>query len=282
MTPTSEAQAMAPEVATDIRLRAVLAVVGGEPLGVVARHYGVEGLLLERWYRQFLTAGTAALAHDRQVGREEAILRFYSHLAEETRFALGALAGWLELLAARPTPDDAAAAAASARQILDRLRRLCDAATDSAAAARGEMDLELERLDLTALMEAVVGADPAVELTAPAPLPVLGDRGRLLQVASAVVGALRPASGPLTVVVQARANRAEVLVTTPAPAPFEAIDALFEPFSAVADGGEGARLFVCRAVVSAHGGEMGIDTAADSTAVWVHLPLAAPEDTPAA
>lgn len=281
MTARTQAHDTTPEVATDVRLRAVLTVIGGESLGTVARRYGVEGILLERWYRQFLTAGTAALAHERHAGREETILRFYSRLADETRVALGALGGWVELLAARPSPDDAAEAAASARQILDHLRRLSDDAADSAAAARGEIDLEVEPLDLTALVETVVGADPGVELTAPLPVPVVGDRGRLLQVTAAVVGALRGGNRPLEVVVARHSDWAELRVTTPAPMPFEALEGLFEPFRGTKDMGEGTGLYVCRALVSAHGGELGTHTGAGSTTAWLRLPLADPGETAA-
>lgn len=268
--------APAPQLATDIRLKAVLAVVAGESLGAVARRFGVEGLLLERWYRQFLTAGTAALANERTGAREEAVLRFYSALSDEMRGGVAALGGWVELLAAARSSEDAREAAAAARHVLDRLRTLSDDARDSARVALGDLgdELRIERVDLAAVVEAVAGSGPGVQFVSPGPTPVAGDRGRLVQVVRALLGAAGRHGGAVQVALRRRPAWVELTATSDQPMPFEALQGLFQPFSQPPGIGDGSGLHVTHALVEAHGGQIGVHADDASTTLWMRLPAA--------
>lgn len=210
------------------------------------------------------------LGAPRSARHEEAVLRFYSALAEEMRAPLAALAGLTEIIAAQAGPD-AAAAQLEIRAILARLRRLADDAHDSAALALGRFELRRRPVDLGEIVAAALPA--GTPFTRPAPLIVLGDRDRITRIVRSLLAAGSLAGGRPRAVLEARDAWAELRLITPGFLPVDVIQGLFEPFSRPADVSDGLGLSLSRALAEAHGGKIGAD-AGEATVLWLRLPLA--------
>jgi signal transduction histidine kinase len=241
-----------------------------DDLAGAALRFGVPEAELERWCREFLTAGAEAVAGRRQPKREEAVLRFYSALGEDFRSPVAALGGWIEVLAASGDRE----AGAAARQVLNRVRRLADDARDSAAAALGQLALRRRRVDLATIIDAVAGADSKVSATLSGPVPVDADPDRLFQLIAGLLAAARSAGSSVDVVVHHRSPWAEVQFLTDRPLPFGVLQSLYEAFNRPESaGGEAISLYLCRALAVAHGGELGAVGDETGTTLSLRLPL---------
>jgi len=205
--------------------------------------------------------------------REEAILRFYEGLAGELRGPINALSGWTEVLAAAAPGSQAAEVADAMRFTLGHLRRLCDDARDSAAVALGHLELRPQPVDLAAIVDAAVACHPlrSARYVSSGPVVVDGDRERLTQVVDSVLSAVTTAGGMVRIALRAVDPWAELTMTNDRPISFEVMRDLFEPFSRRP--GEGPGLYVCRALVMAHGGEIGARADDGADTLWMRLPL---------
>lgn len=216
---------------------------------------------------------TATPATATRSGGEEAVLRYYAGLADEMRGPLNALAGWIEVLAQESASESTSDVRHAAAVVIARLRRLCDDAKDSATVALGQVELHRQPVDLSAVVGEVAASTAPARFDAPGPVVVHGDRKRLTQAVTTLLSA--PAAyGPVSVTLSRHGAWAHLSVTSARPVPFEVFRGLFEPFSRPPGSGDAVGLYVCRALVAAHGGEVGVNAGDDGgTTLWLRLPV---------
>jgi signal transduction histidine kinase len=154
--------------------------------------------------------------------------------------------------------------------------------------SEGAIPLQPRPLDLADVCRRAVAElqevhpDRGIAFAAPSAIPLVGDAERLLQVASNLVGNALQHSPPETDVavrLQETADEAVLEVhNSGAPIPEELLPDLFEPFrqavrTADATGSVGLGLFIVRALVRAHGGDVEArSNAAEGTTFTVRLP----------
>ncbi|HEY7947911.1 MAG TPA: HAMP domain-containing sensor histidine kinase, partial [Acidimicrobiales bacterium] len=238
---------------------------------------------------------------------EERLRRFLADASHELRTPLTSIRGYSEIFerGARDRPEDLAT---SMRHIRGEANRMSELVDDLLLLARldRERPLEHEQVELTAVVAAAVDAgrvkapDRPISFTPAAPVTVVGDAHRLRQVVDNLVAnaiAHTPAGSPIAVDVGADGETALLTVADQGPgiAPEERVH-IFEPFHradpsrARSTGGVGLGLAIVSAIAVAHGGSVGVDSAApppdNSTdgapdaatgpgaTFWVRLPLA--------
>jgi signal transduction histidine kinase len=265
---------------------AALAVLAGTSLGQVAADAGVEPELVQRWVHLFVEGGKLRLDGRMDPSSYEARDRFLTLIAHEFRTPLAIIAGWVETLRAGDLPPQLTETALSAiaRQVA-YLQRIARDALDAGAVARGQLRLVVGRLDLRSLMAAVVDSmQDAACLDGDGPVSVVGDAARLEQVAAEVVAHARRLAGEGPVCITVRSDA--VMATVEAAAAgsrlsFADAAVLFEPFERSDTSiGTGLGLFLCRALLSAHGGEIGVRSDDHATVFWFRVPVLGPSDGP--
>ena len=219
-------------------------------------------------------------------GRLVAVGEVASTLAHELNQPLGALSSFATGLLNRlqagtisssdtvPVVTRMAGLAEKAGRIIQRV---------NAIARRRE--ISLQRLDLVALLQRLV---PGAALVAPEALWVEADELLLEHLVNNLLGnaqeAAAPGQGRVEVRLHADAPRhvAVLAVADSGPGVHEDVAAhVFEAFYSTKDGGMGMGLAICRSIVEAHHGEIGVDRdpVLGGARFTVELPLA---DTPAA
>jgi two-component system, OmpR family, sensor kinase len=236
---------------------------------------------------------------------EQRMRRFLADASHELRTPLTSLRGYAELVRMRGGLDEDASD--SLRRIETEGKRMGGLVDDLLTLARSDRGTVAERIAVDAaevVDDAVAGVraaypDRMVDVTAPDPLPVLGDRNQLLQVVTNVLtNAAVHATAPVPIRVTAvrDGDRVVVRVADGGPGlPPEQAAQVFDRFWRAdaartrVRGGSGLGLSIVQALVAGHGGEVGFDSAeATGTTVTVTLPAAAPApaetlgDTPAA
>jgi signal transduction histidine kinase len=216
-----------------------------------------------------------------QVAREQRAQRikddFLSIVSHELRTPLTSIQGYAQLLEAR-LRDSASAKEMSQMRVIrsqvGRMRRLVDDLLDVSRIDRsGAVSIEPEALDLaTELREAAARTEREhperhVTLDVPDSLPIQADRDRIGQVLTNLLdNAVKysPDGGEVTLRAEERGDRVEVTVadTGVGIAP-ELAEQVFERFFQVEGdaprrrfGGLGLGLYITRAIVVAHGGEI--------------------------
>lgn len=272
-----------PPRAVDPRIAAAVQVLAGQDLAAVAEHHGVEPALVRRWATQFLAAGAAAVRGEALGGEAEARDRLLAAIEHELRTPLALLRGYAGLLAAGRVEADQQVELAA--RVEDRVRALEDVLVrlgETTAATLGRLRLRREPTTLAALLEPFsrrcrvqVEADAELEVDIVRVRLVVGD---LLDVAHA-------AHGTTDVVLRARAGADwHVLEVRRSGAPMdpERLRVLLDPF-APRDGHADVTfgLYLARALVVRHGGQLGVRREDDGTdRLWVRLPPEAPEPGP--
>jgi len=267
----------------DQRVAAAAELVAGVPAQEVAARLGVEVELVERWRELFVEGGRLRLAGRMEPSSFEARERFLTLVAHELRTPLAVIGGWVETLRdGNLAPAEADRALAVVAKQVEQLERTTRNALDAAAVARNQLRLAVSSFDLRHLVVEVLASlqeDPAT-IADGEPLVVAADRERLEQVTAEVVGHARrlAGSGPLRVAVVERTGSACVRVTTPgAEIGFEDAAALFEPYErADTSVGTGLGLYLSRALLAAHGGEIGLRSEPGGTELWFRLPTCGP------
>jgi two-component system OmpR family sensor kinase len=238
-------------------------------------------------------------AFDARTASEERLRRFLADASHELRTPLTSIRGYAEIFdrGARDRPADLATSMYHIRSEADRMSELVD---DLLLLARLDRERPVERVpvDLRAIAAEAVDAarvgDPGrtIALLATAPVPLLGDDGRLRQVVdNLLTNALRytPAGSPIEVRVWSAGTAAVLDVVDHGPGiePGER-EGIFEPFHrsdpsrARATGGVGLGLAIVSAIAKAHDGEVGVtDTPGGGATFWMRLP-STPPDEPAA
>jgi two-component system OmpR family sensor kinase len=235
---------------------------------------------------------------------EERMRRFVADASHELRTPLTSIRGFAELYrqGAASSPDDVARVM---RRVEDSAAQMGVLVNDLLLLARLDQQRPLEQapVDLVALATDAVHDARAVapervislEVATGEAAVVLGDDVRLRQVlGNLITNALShtPAGTPVdvTVAVAPQAHEARLAVRDHGPGLDEADAArVFERFYRAdasrtrAAGGTGLGLSIVAALVSAHNGQVGVDTApGEGATFWVRLPLAegAPQPAP--
>lgn len=182
-----------------------------------------------------------------------------------------------------PHPGSARASgiAAEARHLLGLLESVADAE----AAAAGRLKSRPRSIDLAALVRETVARthleDHPISVSAEGPITVRADAERIRQV---VVNLLMnaahysPAGTPIDIAVTPRSSSAQVEIRDQGPGiPASERRKLFQKFTRLttADGtrGSGLGLYICRAIVEDHGGEIGYARAGKASTFTFSLPL---------
>ncbi|WP_370325628.1 ATP-binding protein [Euzebya sp.] len=272
----------APDHGADARATAVLTVLGGVSARTVADRYDIPVSLLDRWVSDFLAAGRSAMADEHPEGDARARHdRYLSLVAHELRSPLAMLQGWADLLGADPEDRDVVAHAVSGiGSNVARLRRLVDDALDAASVAQGRLDLRLVTTPLAPIVRQVLGAraDHVPDLVVDDDVVVRIDPDRIGQVLDNLIDNARKHGDGVTAVHVGRAgDDAEISVHSPGQGIDEDVASrMFEPFErgSSATDGVGLGLFVCRSLVTAHGGRIGVRSDLAGNRFWVRLPVA--------
>lgn len=223
---------------------------------------------------------------------------FLATLSHELRTPLNAILGWTQVLQSGPTdPEDIA----QGLEVIERNTRvqaqLIDDLLDMSRIVSGKMRVDIERLSITAPVEAAIESvrstastrQIAVEVSFRHPgLIVMGDRNRLQQVMwNLLTNAIKftPTNGSVEVTVEREGNQAVVTIRdTGQGIPPEFLPHVFDRFRQ-ADSlaphqktGLGLGLAIVKQLVELHGGDVraysaGLGTGATFT---VRLPLAEP------
>ena len=267
----------------DERRSIALAVLGGRPVVEVAREWGVEPELVERWVELFDEGGRLRLAGLADPSSFEARDRFLVLVAHEFRTPLTVIKGWVDTLARLDLPDELRRQAlASVSRQVDTLERIARNALDAGAMARNQLRLSVSRFELRRLLDEIAGG--AAVLVSGADVTVSADRDRIAQVVGDVLAhALRLAAGiPPSIEVDVSADVVTVTVTAIGRAlSYDEAADLFEPYGrSDTTVGTGLGLFVGRALLAAHGGEIGLRSAGETTAFWFRLPRSGPPAGP--
>jgi signal transduction histidine kinase len=260
----------------DPRVRAVLEVLAGDPADEVAARWAVEPVLLARWLRAFVEAGTAQVTN-RPVGdiaRQRD--RFLTTFMHGLRSPLAVSQMWVGLL--RDGPHDAETMNELAGHLQDSLDQLDERALDVellTAAMLGRLSLDARRVTMG---ELAAGLDP---------VPVVGGEGSDLEVhvdPPLFTRVLRDlwdtactAGGdPIDV-------RLEVAIVHPwievrivrdgSPIDPQTLHAMFEPFDRAEDSPRvTVGLYLARALTVVHGGTIGVEQDDRRTTFGVRIP----------
>ncbi len=252
--------------------------------------------------RRLEQAQTAAASVVGEAARLEEVDRFrvtfIATVSHDLRTPLTAAHAGLSLLdrsaADRLRPDEGELLA-NARRNVGRLGLLLDDLLAFNQLEAGTLRLDREPLDLRAVVaDAVAAVHPllrdkgqALELDLPAPLPHLGDAGRLEQVfLNLLANAHRHTPPGSRIVVAGRVADDQILISVRDDGPgvpaaeLEAIFARFYRLAA-AEGGSGLGLAIARAIVELHGGRLWAESRpAEGTVFHVALPRAEPGGEP--
>jgi two-component system CheB/CheR fusion protein len=211
----------------------------------------------------------------------------------ELKTPTAAIHNYLQLVDRELAEGDVKEAGKYAGRALSQTRRLAtliERLLDVSRIQRGQLELQLDVVDVSAVVRSAVDVAqvlpkaPSFQVKAdPKPVRVRADPGRLEQVfLNLLVNAMEhaPASGPVEVTVGISDGRAEVVIRDHgAGVPAEHIRTMFDAYTRLGqphrEPGLGLGLFVAREIVTAHGGEIDAKSRiGKGTVMTVRLPLA--------
>jgi len=268
----------------EARAEAALAVLRGASVAEVAGRIGVDPGTVLHWADLFCEGGEARLSEVAPLapGVRDRFLTLISH---EFRTPLAIISGWVEvMMGPDPGPEVRSEALASIKRQVSHLERVARDALDAGALARGQLRLMVAPVHLRRLVSEVVSSmgDPQVVLAPGPDIEVTADASRLEQVVGGVVAhARRLAEGTLVTVEVSYEDTSHALVRASVHGHELGIadaTALLEPYArSDTSFGTGLGLYLCRAILAAHGGEIGLRAEGDTTTFWFRLPVAGPE-----
>jgi len=220
---------------------------------------------------------------------------FLATVSHELRTPLSAILGWSRMLASGQLDQDKAKRALEAvERNAQAQAKLVDDILDVARGMAGNVRLELKAIDLAAVahrgVDAIAPAASAkkiqVEVSAPSPVPVIGDAARLQQVVwNLVSNAVKftPSGGRVRVAICSVDGHAELEVTdTGVGIPSAFLPFVFDKFRQAdgsftrQHGGLGLGLAIARHLVELHGGSVEAKSEGEGKGATfvVRLPLA--------
>ncbi|MCB9596781.1 MAG: PAS domain-containing protein [Sandaracinaceae bacterium] len=226
---------------------------------------------------------------------ERAKDEFLSTVSHELRTPLASIHGALGLIeggAAGEVSDKAHELVALGRRNTDRLLRLVNDLLDLKRLEAGRMKLRRRALDPAESVKAaldglaVIAADAGVELEARGgtALSIWADPDRVVQVLTNLVSnaiKFSPEGSAVTVSIAHRARFVRFTVSDRGPGiPEDEQERLFSRFQQLDQSdarsiqGSGLGLAIAQAIVRQHGGEIGIESAAEGTTFYFELPVA--------
>jgi signal transduction histidine kinase len=287
------------QVVPDLALRTVM-VGPGEPLLPVPdvqigdRVFSPSFRLLPSDSAANTTVALRDVTNRRQA--ETRRLDFYSMIAHDLRTPLSAVLLRLELATIGKHGVLPATLMADLRKIDANVRTLVAMINDFLELARFEgigHKIEREHVDLARLLhETMEDFQPLIDVEGlrwetsglARNAHVLGDRSRLIQVLSNLIGnaiKFTPRGGIITTSVHQGDDHIEVAVTdTGKGIPPAALDGLFQRYTRVlegerADAGTGLGLMIVREIVEAHGGLVGVEShLGEGSRFWFRIPRA--------
>jgi two-component system OmpR family sensor kinase len=231
-------------------------------------------------------------AFDDRLTAEQRLRQFVADASHELRTPVTSIRGFAELFrrGAGERPADLANVMRRIEQEGERMGELVEELLLLARLDQG-LPLELEPVDVTAVVEAAVdaarAADPErpIDVDSQNPLVVLGAESRLRQVVDNLLTNARvhtPAATPVHVRLAAEDERSVLEISDEGPGvPAEEAEPIFERFHRVdrsrarSQGGVGLGLAIVRSVVEAHGGAVVYRPRPGGGSVFrVSLPLA--------
>ncbi|MDB4961674.1 MAG: two-component sensor histidine kinase [Myxococcales bacterium] len=280
-----ESQARADKAQTMLVLTSVLGVGISIVLAV---------LVLRRLTREFQHVQEATGVATRAAKAREEILAVVSHDLRNPLNAVVLGASLLEESPGLPAPERRYVS--SIRSASDRMQHLIDELVDNAHVEAGQLVLRTQACEAQALLhsavELFVDRAPAkgvkLRSTADPGLRLDVDRERILQVLSNLLGNALKFARPgdeITATAERRARivRFEVRDTGTG-IPEDQLPHLFERYwqgKRTEKGSVGLGLYICKHIVEAHGGTIGVTSEpGQGSAFWFELPLAASRESP--
>ena len=299
--PFADETAVSDSLDRSLTIAAAIAAVAGVLVAVTVAWFVVRALLRRLSDVQRVTARLAAGDHHARVSvpsepelaelatsinslgeslaaTDRKRARLISDLAHELRNPLTTIQGSMEGLidgVVPATPDTFASVAEEA----DRLRRLTIDLSELARGQEDALELDASTVDVGEVVSATVdslrpqfaGKGVDIDVDVPSAATVIGDRDRLVQVLTNVIGnALThtPAQGAVNVVATRAEKAVMVSVTdTGSGIPPDQLDTVFDRYTRLDHGqaGTGIGLNIARTVVAAHGGTITADSAGPGT-----------------
>lgn len=268
----------------DGRAEAALSVLRGVSVAQVAEEQGVTPEILLQWVDLFCEGGEARLSERAPVDPVTRD-RFLTLVAHEFRTPLAIISGWVDtMLASGSAPEIRDEALASIRRQVSHLERVARDALDAGAVARGKLRLIVGPVNLRDLVEGVLSSmrDTRLVLLPGDEVVVVGDGSRLEQVVGGVLEHARRLAEDARVDIEVSTQDGEWarLTATVQGSELDIGDAaaLLEPYArSDTSFGTGLGLYLCRALLVAHGGEIGLRTEKNTTMFWFRLPKSGPE-----
>jgi len=201
-------------------------------------------------------------------------------IVHDLRHPISSLFGIIKLLE-MVLPEEALRANQSllnlATSTCEHMQLLVDSLLDIARMESGEVELELEQLNLSQLIEDAVNrpvlpTQEGVKLTAAISLnlpPIMADEEKVKRIlANLISNAIKytPSGGQITVAAELQKNQVQVSVADTGPGvPPDERERIFERFAQISDNsprgkGFGLGLAFCRLAVEAHGGKIWVES----------------------
>jgi signal transduction histidine kinase len=270
---------------TDGRVAAAVSVLRGASVTTVAQERGVSPEVVLEWVDLFCEGGEALLGKGMHAETPKGD-RFLTLIAHQFRTPLAIIAGWVDMMTvAGPLSEGVhAEALTSIRRQVAHLERVARDALDAGAVARGQLRLIVAPVKLRDLIAGVLSAihDPLLSLKPGEEVAIVADGSRLEQVVGGVLEHARRLAEDVPVTVDIDTSQADqVTVRTWVDGRELAIGeaaVLLEPYASTDTSfGRGLGLYLCRALLVAHGGEIGLRTEGGCTLFWFSVPRQGPE-----
>lgn len=233
-----------------------------------------------------------------RVEQEKRMAEFVATVSHELRSPLTSIKGAMGLLLSKSAgdiPDKAAAMLEIAHRNADRLILIINDILDLEKMGNGEMDFQIEDVDLGDLIRETNSANATLQQRfgvdlvvtgADTPLPFRTDPNRFIQILTNLLSNAHKFSAPgsrITIDVRCTDGEARIAVTDQGPGiPREEQSKIFQRFADLensnraAKGGTGLGLNICKALVDALGGTIGFDTREGvGTTFYFTLPVTA-------
>lgn len=263
---------MPPPTDDDIRVRAALAVLGGEDVTAVAHGLDLDARLVRRWVEQFVRGGTAAVRNEPLGDEVHARDRLLAAINHELRTPLTKVQGYVGLLDRDLDKATAAGMRDEIRTQFAQLNGLLRRLDETTAASLGRLDLDVGTVLLSDLLSPL-----EVPVTIRADGPIVVDAGRVRTIVGDLVALARrgPATEDVRIIGAVTQRQVDIVVERQGE-PFDPtrLAAELDPFAPREDHSDITfGLHLAMALTVLHGGQLGVRRVDDRDELWVRLPV---------